>query len=51
LRIIKPEIITLNTKEPKKYNGHFKVVFEALKQLMEPPPVPEKPPIGFHPHR
>lgn len=35
----------------KKYDGHFKVVFEALKKLLESPPVPEKPPIGFHPHR
>ena len=34
-----------------KYDGNFKVVFEALRKLLEPPPVPEKPPIGFHPHR
>ena len=34
-----------------KYDGNFKVVFEALKQLLEPPPLPEKPPIGFHTHR
>ena len=32
----------------KKYDGHFKVVFEALKKLLEPPPVPKKRPIGFH---
>ena len=35
----------------KKYDGNFRVVFEALKQLLEPPPLPEKPPIGFHTHR
>lgn len=35
----------------KKYDGHFKVVFEALKKLLEPPPVPQKSPIGFHPRR
>ena len=37
-----------------KYAGHdekIKVIFEALKKLLEPPPVPEKPRIGFHPHR
>lgn len=33
----------------KKYDGQFKVVFKAIKQLMEPPPVPPKPRIGFHP--
>ena len=35
----------------KKYDGQFAVVFEALKKLLEPPPVPKKPPIGFHPRR
>ena len=29
-----------------KYDGHFKVVFEAIRQLMDPPPVPLKV-IGF----
>jgi len=35
----------------KKYDGNFKIVFEALKKLLEPPPIAKKPPIGFHPHR
>ena len=34
-----------------KYDGNFKVVFEALKQLLEPSPLSKKPPIGFHSHR
>jgi hypothetical protein len=34
-----------------KYDDKFKLVFEALKRLLEPPPVPEKPKIGFHPNR
>jgi hypothetical protein len=33
----------------KKYDGQFKVVFRALKELLEPPPVEEKrKKIGFH---
>ncbi|MSR76948.1 MAG: ORF6N domain-containing protein [Candidatus Omnitrophica bacterium] len=34
----------------KKYDLQFKVVFDALKQLLEPAPEPEKPKrrIGFH---
>lgn len=35
----------------KKYDKHeaqFKVVFEAIRQLLEPPPAPPKRPIGFH---
>jgi len=33
----------------KKYDQRFKVVFDILKQLMEPPPEPPKRPIGFVP--
>jgi hypothetical protein len=33
----------------KKYDQRFKVVFDILKQLMEPPPGPPKRPIGFVP--
>jgi hypothetical protein len=32
----------------KKYDGQFKVVFDALRQLMQPPPAKPKHPIGFH---
>ncbi|MCK9595437.1 MAG: ORF6N domain-containing protein [Candidatus Omnitrophica bacterium] len=32
----------------KKYDKQFSIVFEAIKQLLEPAPVKEKPPIGFH---
>ena len=32
-----------------KYNAQFGVVFEAIRQLIEPPPGPPKPKIGFHP--
>jgi hypothetical protein len=32
----------------KKYDKQFAMVFEAIKQLLEPPSVKEKPPIGFH---
>ena len=31
-----------------KYDSQFKVVFEAIRQLMAPPPAPRKPEIGFH---
>jgi len=36
----------------QKYDKQFRVVFEAIKQLLEPPPPPEKPKkrIGFHPN-
>jgi len=37
----------LNSLE-KKYDGQFKIVFDALRQLMTPPDKP-KPQIGFHP--
>ena len=32
-----------------KYDRRFKIVFDILKQLMEPPPEPPKPPMGFLP--
>jgi len=32
----------------KKYDKQFAIVFEAIKQLLEPPPVKEKRIIGFH---
>jgi len=35
----------------EKHDSEIQVIFEAIRQLMEPPPMPEKPPIGFHPHR
>jgi hypothetical protein len=31
----------------KRYDGQFKVVFEALQELMEPPPMPPRKQIGF----
>jgi len=31
----------------KNYDGQFKVVFEAIQQLMTPPPSPPKKQIGF----
>jgi hypothetical protein len=31
----------------RKYDGQFKVVFDALRQLMQPPEKPKRP-IGFH---
>ena len=33
----------------KKHDDDILVIFEAIRQLMEPPPVPPKPRIGFHP--
>ena len=32
-----------------KYDAHFRVVFDAIHKLMEGPPPPEKPRIGFRP--
>ena len=32
----------------RKYDGQFKVVFDALRQLMQPPAAKPKQPIGFH---
>lgn len=31
----------------KKYDGQFKIVFEALQELMEPPPTQQRRHIGF----
>jgi hypothetical protein len=31
----------------KKYDKQFIIVFKAIKELLEPPPVKQKPPIGF----
>ena len=33
----------------KKYDKQFKIVFEIIRQLMEPPPKPKKGQIGFAP--
>lgn len=30
-----------------KYDGQFKIVFDAIRQLMKPPPLPQKRKIGF----
>lgn len=32
----------------RKYDAQFKVVFDAIRQLMAPPPAPSKRRIGFH---
>lgn len=32
----------------RKYDSQFKVVFDALRQLMQPPPTKPRRPIGFH---
>jgi hypothetical protein len=34
----------------RKYDGQFRVVFEAIRDLMTPP-TPAKKPIGFRPKR
>jgi hypothetical protein len=31
----------------RKYDGHFKIVFDAIKELMTPPEPPKKKRIGF----
>jgi hypothetical protein len=33
----------------KKYDRQFKIVFDAIRKLMTPPPVPLPKPIGFRP--
>ena len=33
----------------EEYDKYIGAIFETIKQLMEPPPIPEKPKIGFHP--
>lgn len=35
----------------RRYDTQFKVVFDAIRQLMEPPSDPPKEPIGFRPRR
>jgi len=35
----------------EKHDAEIQAIFEAIRQLMEPLPLPEKPPIGFHSHR
>jgi hypothetical protein len=37
----------LDTLE-KKYDGQFRVVFDAIRQLMEPPEETKRSRIGFH---
>jgi len=32
----------------EKHDSEIQAIFEAIRQLMEPPPVPPKPRIGFH---
>ena len=32
----------------RRYDSQFKAVFDAIRQLMAPPPAPPKPEIGFH---
>lgn len=34
----------------KKYDKQFAIVFQAIKQLLEPPPAKPKPQIGFRVH-
>lgn len=38
------------TTSKRKYDGQFRVVFEAIRDLMEPP-LPAKKPIGFRPKK
>ncbi len=38
-------------KMERKYDKQFVIVFQAIKQLLEPPPVKQKLPIGFHSYR
>jgi hypothetical protein len=33
----------------EKHDGEIRAIFEAIRQLMEPPPEKPKPKIGFHP--
>jgi hypothetical protein len=43
------ELAARLTAVEQKYDKRFKVVFDILKQLMEPPPEPPKGPMGFVP--
>jgi len=36
------------TEMERKYDAQFKVVFDAIRELMVPPPDPKKKPIGYH---
>jgi DNA-binding PadR family transcriptional regulator len=38
-------------RKVEKHDMEIKAIFDAIRQLMESPPVPEKPKIGFHPNR
>ena len=38
------------TAMEKKYDIQFKIVFDALRKLLEPPPAKEKKILGFHAH-
>ena len=40
---LKRQLATLE----RKYDGHFKIVFDAIKELMTPPEPPKKKRIGF----
>ena len=31
----------------KQYDGQFRIVFDAIRKLMEPPPASRRPPLGF----
>ena len=50
--LITNELIRQKMEElERKYEKHdkqFKAVFEALRELLEPPKAPKKKPIGFH---
>ena len=35
----------------KKYDKQVRIVFDAIRELMTPPPDPPKPPIGFQSER
>jgi len=35
----------------EKHDAEIGAIFEAIRQLMEPSPVPKKSSIGFHPHK
>lgn len=37
------------TEMEQKYDGQFKIVFDALRELLTPPDPKSKDPIGFHP--
>jgi hypothetical protein len=40
------------TRLEKKYDAQFKIVFDAIRQLMAPPPkTKNKEPFGFHPEK